>query len=101
MQQCTVRFHKDNMPNIDSDPIKYVMIPVPMYAPHARGRAATHGQLSSCLKVSLSADDVQLIKQEARRLSITDSAFIRWCALYVARELHSGYENVAKPRVQP
>lgn len=89
------------MSAVDRDPIQFITIPTPMYQPHLRGRSAPAGILATLLKVSFAADDVDLVKSEAKRLGITTNAFIRWCAIYVARELRAGYDNVPKPRVHP
>jgi hypothetical protein len=63
-----------------------VTIPIPMQSTRARGIHATtyYGPM---LRARATEADVALIKEEAAKVGVTYSVFIRWCAVMTAREL--------------
>ena len=70
-----------------------VTIPAPMPVLRQRGKHATGERYGRNLKVRLSLNDRELIRTVARALDMTPAAFIRWCAVHVAKSLGDDIED--------
>lgn len=80
----------DNVMNIKQFP-EHVTIPTPMYTPLLRGVQARGpyalGPLGANLRVRVSRVDHELIERIAEELGMKPAAFVRWCAVEVAKQL--------------
>lgn len=63
-----------------------VTIPIPCDPPRARGRWATT-VLATSVRTRVHNSEIELIEKEAKRLGVTRSAFLRWCAVKTAEAL--------------
>lgn len=70
-----------------------VTIPTPMHTPLVRGVQARGphalGPLGENLRVRVSRVDNDMIMQIADELGMKPAAFVRWCAVEVAKQLHT------------
>jgi len=69
------------------DDDNYITIPVPQEVKRARGPLA-HSKALVPVRFRINDIDRAFIKSEAELLGVKEVPFYRWCALYVARELH-------------
>ena len=63
-----------------------ITIIIPQASPRARGIYAS-GILSDNVRVRLSPVDFDLVTQQANRLGLSRAAYIRWCAVEVAKKV--------------
>ena len=63
-------------------PLKLI-IPLPSHYRYGVGEQSTRGK-SGNLRVRCSSADYNTIKEEANRLGLTVSSFVRWCAVQAA-----------------
>lgn len=76
----------DKQPNVVADVPTHLSIAVPQPMLPRRG-AEGIVKYGTAMLVRIGHDHATLIKQEAARLDIPVNAFIRWCAVAMAREL--------------
>lgn len=63
-----------------------ITIPVPSYIPRQRGIHAV-AKFGTIFKAKCSLDEKEIVQRAADQINVTASEFIRWCAVYVAREV--------------
>lgn len=61
-------------------------IPVPSYIPRARGIHAV-GKFGSLLKAKCTPEEKNLVLEAADKAGVSYASFIRWCAVYCAKEV--------------
>lgn len=80
----------------------HVTIRTPMYTPLLRGAQARGphalGPLGANLRVRVSRMDHDLIASVAMALDMKPAAFVRWCAIEVAKQLDDGKRVVPATR---
>lgn len=75
-----------------------ITIATPMYTPMLRGVQAARGPyalgpLGANLRVRISRVDYNLIHAYADQLGMKPAAFVRWCAVEVAKALHEAEQR--------
>ncbi len=79
-------------------PPGFVNVPTPQVVPRGRGAASTN-PFGASLRTRMSKADEKLIREEVEAMkqhyapSMTDSMFIRWSAVYMARALRKARTN--------
>lgn len=72
----------------------HVTIPTPMYTPLLRGVQArgphAMGPLGANVRVRISKVDYEMITAVSFELNMKPAAFVRWCAVEVAKQLDTG-----------
>lgn len=63
-----------------------ITIPFPSHIPRARGIHAV-GKFGTLFKAKCTVEEKELVQQAADAIGITYSEFIRWCAVYSAKEI--------------
>ena len=66
-------------------PLK-VEIPIPSEIPRARGIHSTE-KFGTKMKVRYSVDEEMLVKEQAKRIGVGTSQFIRWASVHLAKAL--------------
>lgn len=61
-------------------------VPFPSYIPRARGIHAV-GKFGTVLKAKCSLDEKEVVRKAAEEAGVTLAEFIRWCAVYCAKEV--------------
>lgn len=75
--------------------VLYICIPAPNYIPLKRGNHASRNTLmTENVKLRMSKKEFNLVRKHARNCGMATAAFVRHCAVSVAREMEEPSDAV-------